>query len=98
MSDGKKQQKNRSDPIKQRRFHVLPPEIIRRHCIPFAIGRAIRKLFRTRSLSVVSPKLGRSMLRLQGLGTIGTRDVADQLPAAGRPATSREKAAQKEKK
>jgi hypothetical protein len=26
----------------------------RRHCIPFAIGRAIRKLFRTRSLSVVS--------------------------------------------
>jgi hypothetical protein len=27
MSDGKKQQKNRSDSIKQRRFHVLPPEI-----------------------------------------------------------------------
>jgi len=27
MSDGKKQQENRSDSIKQRRFHVLPPEI-----------------------------------------------------------------------
>jgi hypothetical protein len=25
MSDGKKQQKNGSDSIKQRRFHVLPP-------------------------------------------------------------------------